>query len=172
MFLDGPGLLKPFGNPAFDIAPLVPEIPANPKTRWAFVSVSPCVDGGCRYPEVGGKVLHGEQWVTRCHGPILCPNPLIRVSFRCNWACHQLLRSVLGATSIGHLADWVTPQNPHASFVVGCPAASGRRVYERVSGTLVRGLGCLVRDCGVRNHYPPAPLGEKPAWFCPASGVA
>ena len=48
-------------DPRLDIPRPVPEVFADPKPWWTFMSVAPGVDGGDRHTEVLGEFLDGEQ---------------------------------------------------------------------------------------------------------------
>jgi hypothetical protein len=49
------------------------------ESGWAFVSVSPCVDGGDRHSEVVGEFLDREKPIEMFHPPSMPSNPLTRV---------------------------------------------------------------------------------------------
>jgi hypothetical protein len=66
-------------DPAFDIAPSEAKVFTDAKSGWALASVSPCVDGCYWHIEMVGEIIHCEQPIERCHGVIICFDPLSRM---------------------------------------------------------------------------------------------
>ena len=59
-------------------------MPADAKSGWTFVSVSPCVDGGDGHSQVIGEFLDCQEPIEMFHGLSMPFNPLTRVPFRSN----------------------------------------------------------------------------------------
>jgi hypothetical protein len=60
-------MLELLGDPLFDVASPVAEVPADTEAGWTVASVAPGVDGGYRDVEEPGEVVGGEQWFEIVH---------------------------------------------------------------------------------------------------------
>ena len=80
----GRGRLALLRDPLLDVAPPEADMSSDAKPGWAFVSVSPCVDGGDGHSQVIGEFLDREKPIEVFHGLSMPPNPLTRVPLPSN----------------------------------------------------------------------------------------
>lgn len=68
---------------------------ADAESGWAFVSVSPCVDGGDGHSEVASEFLDCEKPIEMFHGLSMPSNPLTRIPLPLQFACHSAVISTV-----------------------------------------------------------------------------